>query len=208
MVVEFCICNRLLTTDGNLSPDGRHINFTSRDLELAEHLRRCLRITNKIGRKSRKPDEREKKYFVVQFGDVKFYKFLMSIGFLPKKSRTLEEIKTPDKYFFDFLRGCFDGDGTFYSYWDPRWKSSYMFYTVFASASHDHIDWLKNKIYKRTGAKGHITKAKMKTTFQLKYAKTESLRILSKMYYGNGTPCLSRKRLKINKSLSIIKEKI
>gem|GEM_PF-6676481 len=31
---EFAYVIGLLTTDGNLSPDGRHINFTSKDREL------------------------------------------------------------------------------------------------------------------------------------------------------------------------------
>lgn len=54
-------------------------------------------------------------------------------------------MKIPGKYFFDYLRGCFDGDGCFYSYWDPRWRSSHMFYLEFISASKNHIDWLQKK---------------------------------------------------------------
>lgn len=33
---EFAYAIGLLVTDGNLSPDGRHLNFTSKDRELAE----------------------------------------------------------------------------------------------------------------------------------------------------------------------------
>ena len=45
--------------------------------------------------------------------------------------KKLKSVVMPKKYFFDFLRGHFDGDGSFYSYWDKRWKSSYMFYVSF-----------------------------------------------------------------------------
>ena len=79
----------------------------------------------------------------------------------------------PIKYFFDFLRGHFDGDGTFYSYWDPRWKSSYMFYTVFISASKRHIMWIRSMLSELAGITGHITKDQKKTVYQLKYAKAE-----------------------------------
>ena len=131
---EFAYAMGLLTTDGNLSPDGRHVNFTSKDRALAETFKRILNLNNAIGRKARGYSQ-EKKYFVIQFGDVLFYKFLCDIGLSAKKSKTLSVIRIPEEYMPDFLRGHLDGDGTFYSYWDPRWKSSFMFYTIFLSAS-------------------------------------------------------------------------
>ncbi|MCX6743614.1 MAG: hypothetical protein NT116_05255, partial [Candidatus Parcubacteria bacterium] len=97
----------LITTDGNLSPDGRHLHFTSKDLELAALFKKILGLTNKIGKKSRGGDE-EKKYYVVQFGDINFYRFLLSIGLMPNKSKILGSLKIPDRYFKDFLRGCID----------------------------------------------------------------------------------------------------
>jgi hypothetical protein len=140
----------------------------------------------------------------VQFSDVNFYNFLFDIGLMPNKSKVLEEIAIPDEYFFDFLRGDFDGDGTFYSYWDPRWRSSYMFYTVFMSASEQHILWIREKIFIHIGIKGHITKAGRTPMYQIKYAKAESLKLLPKMYYNPEVVCLSRKREKIRKALSVI----
>ena len=129
---EFAYAIGLLTTDGNLSSDSRHFDLTSKDKEQLENFLRCLGIKNKIGIKT---SGLGKKSFRVQFGDVTFYKFLLNIGLTSNKSKKLGALDIPDKYFFDFLRGHFDGDGTFYSYFDPRWKSSYLFYTVFISAS-------------------------------------------------------------------------
>lgn len=192
----------LLTTDGNLSPDGRHINFTSKDKELVQLFCKCLKLNNKLGRKT-SGSRKEKKYFVIQFGDVNFYKFLLNIGLMPNKSKKLSKLEIPDKYFFDFLRGHFDGDGTFYSYWDPRWRSSFMFYMEFISASKKHIDWLRNKIVKFLNLKGHITKGGKKTCYQLKYAKTESLKLFSNLYYNKGVICLRRKRFKMEKAFRI-----
>ena len=92
----------LITTDGCLSKDGRHIDFTSKDLEQIQNFRTILGLNNKIGRKKSKPLE-TKKYFNVQFGNIVFYKFLLSIGLFPNKSRTLGNIEVPKRYFKDFL---------------------------------------------------------------------------------------------------------
>jgi hypothetical protein len=199
---EFAYAIGLLTTDGNLSPDGRHINFTSKDRVLAETLKRILNLNNAIGRKARGYSQ-EKKYFVIQFGDVLFYKFLCDIGLSAKKSKTLSVIRIPEEYMPDFLRGHLDGDGTFYSYWDSRWKSSFMFYTIFISASKKHIDWLRESIRSLVGINGHITKSINDSVYQLKYAKAESLKLFPKLYYNSSVVCLSRKRKKIEKALKI-----
>jgi len=203
---EFAYALGLLATDGNLSPDGRHFDFTSKDKEQLRNFMKCLGIKVKIGYKI--SGYTGKKSPHIQFGDVNFYRFLLDIGFMPKKSKIISEIKIPNKYFFDFLRGHLDGDGTFFSYWDPRWKSSFMFYTVFISASKRHIDWIRNELFELLKIKGHIARDSKKSVYQLKYAKAESLKLLPKIYYNSGIVCLSRKRLKIEKALKIEGKKL
>lgn len=137
-----------------------------------------------------------------------FYDFLLSIGLTPKKSLTLNKINVPEEYFFDFLRGCFDGDGCTYSYWDPRWRSSYMFYLSFASGSKRFLEWIQKGVYKKLEIKSHISisrKSKEKNPYyQLKYSKYSAIKLIRKMYKTKSRVCLNRKRLKINESLSII----
>jgi len=109
----------LLTTDGNLSKDGRHLGFTSKDIQLAKTFKKCLDLTNvKIGTKT--SGSADKRYPRIQFSNIKLYQRLLKIGLTPNKSKTISKLKIPNKYFFDFLRGHFDGDGSCYSYWDPR----------------------------------------------------------------------------------------
>lgn len=200
---NFAYAIGLVTTDGCLYNNGRHMSLTTKDLEQAQNFINCLKITVKIGKKA-SGSVQEKKYYHIQFGDVLFYRFLQDIGLTPAKSRTLGALKIPQSYFFDFLRGHFDGDGTFYSYMDPRWRSSFMFYTVFLSGSRMHIDWLQNKIRSLVGIKGHITGSnEIRKVYQLKYAKAESLQLLPKMYYDKRVICLSRKRFKIEKAIGI-----
>ncbi|MDD5589718.1 MAG: hypothetical protein PHQ47_00905 [Candidatus Portnoybacteria bacterium] len=191
----------LLTTDGCLSKDGRHIELTSKDKDQLLNLMECLGISVKIGQKI--SGFTGKKTGHIQFGDINFYRFLIKIGLFPAKTKTLSSLKIPIKYFFDFLRGHYDGDGSFYSYWDKRWKSSFMFYLEFTSASQNHILWLQSQISKSTGAKGHMTKAAKSSVIQLKYAKQESLKLIQKMYYNEKAICLSRKLSKIKQALKI-----
>ena len=195
----------LIATDGCLLNDGRHIDFTSKDIVQIKNFKKCLGITNKIGKKY---GSFGRKYYPrVQFGDVRFYQFLLDIGLSPAKSKTLGGLYVPDKYFFDFLRGCHDGDGAFYSYYDPRWRSSFMFYLVFVSQSRDHIDWLRRTLKRLLGVKGHVNYGGRNTP-QLKYAKRESLRIIKKMYYRKSVVCLKRKQLKIQRALAIVDIKL
>lgn len=201
---EFAYGIGLIATDGNLSPDGRHLNFTTKDKELAVLFKKIFNLDNKIGRKTREK-EQEKKYFVVQFGDINFYKFLLKIGLMPKKSKILGCLKIPDKYFHDFLRGAFDGDGSFYSYWDPRWKSSFMFYTYLYSASRNHISWLKATIKKLIGINGAFVDKEYSRVYKLVFAKKESLKLLKFMYYNEKVVCLYRKKRKIEKALRMLK---
>ena len=65
----------LIATDGNLSKDGRHINFTSKDKQLAGLFAKCLNLQTKITMKGN-GFGKEKKYYFVQFGDKNFYRFL------------------------------------------------------------------------------------------------------------------------------------
>src|SRR3990167_4467726 len=136
----------LIATDGCLSNDERHLFFVSKDLEQIKNIKKCLGLKVKIGIHRAGARFNNKKYHRVQWGDVTLYKFLLDIGLMPNKSQKLGALIIPDEYFFDFLRGSFDGDGSFYSYFDPRWKSSFMFYLNFTSASPEHIDWLRHTL--------------------------------------------------------------
>ena len=197
---KFAYAIGLIASDGNLSIDGRHIVFTSKDHQLIKLYRDCLGVPTKIKKKTR-GFEKVKKYFYIQFSNVRFYNFLLSIGITPHKSKTIGPLKIPRQYFFDFLRGCFDGDGSFYSYHDPRWPKSFMFYMTFVSASKKFVDWIRKKLKDHIGISGHITYGGLHTTYQLKYAKRESRVLFRNLYYRRNIPSLKRKLLKITTAM-------
>lgn len=202
---DFAYAIGLIASDGSLSKNGRHIVLSSREEEQLKNFQKALGIKVAIGY-STSHTYIGKKVARVQFGDVLFYEFLLKIGLMPNKSKIIGELKIPDKYFFDFLRGSFDGDGSTYSYFDPRWNSSFVFYTTFASASKDHIHWLRGIIYNFLNIKGHLVKSDRSGVYQLRYAKADSLVLLRKMYPKIDVTCLTRKRLKIENMLRTIGE--
>ena|SRR3989338_6433688 len=204
---DFAYAIGLLVTDGSISKDGRHIVFTSKDRQLIGHIAQILRVNGKVGRKSSGAlTTGERRYYYLQFSNVALYRFLNTIGIHPNKTKTIRQVLIPSRYFFHFLRGHFDGDGTFYSYHDPRWTTSFLYYLVFISASYRHLAWIRDTLQQLTDVKGSLVKKKNHGIYKLGYAKREAYRIIQKMYPTNDVPCLTRKRLKIERALAILEQ--
>jgi len=195
----------LITTDGCLSNDGRHIIMRSSDIQLLKTFKDCLNLNNKISR-SKNDGWATKPSYRVQFGNVQFYRWLLKIGLFPAKTYTIGKIKVPDKYLRDFLRGHLDGDGsiiTYKDYWNTFKNPKYIYirlYISFMSASKKHMLWLRESINRIISLKGSTEKRKPNRLYQttsiynLKFAKKESLKLLSWIYYNPEVPCLKRKR--------------
>ena len=182
----------LIASDGSLSKDGRHISFTSKDRQLAELYRALIRPSAKLSRKGAGHTS-EKPYYLIQFSDTALYDFLVDTGMTPNKSLTMPGLSIPSKYFADFLRGEFDGDGSIWGYQDKRWRNSFMHYTCFISASSDFILWLRESISLSLPGIGNGTLKPGSRCFQLKYAKQDSQLLFKYMYYRPDLPHLHRK---------------
>ncbi|KKQ27574.1 MAG: Intein-containing protein [Candidatus Magasanikbacteria bacterium GW2011_GWC2_37_14] len=196
---KFAYAIGLIVTDGNLSGDGRHISFTSKDYDLAFLYKECLELDNIVGKKSRVAGA-EKIYSIVQFGDVSFYKFLLSIGLTPNKSKTIGKLKVPRKYFYHFLRGCFDGDGNINEF-KHRESQHTQLRVRFFSASKKFVDWLRGNTIKN-GIKGYYgSVGKKKSVYVLEFAKADSIKLLNLIYKENCGIFLERKYLVAKKYL-------
>ena len=179
----------LMASDGCLINDRRHLNITSKDLEIINTFRSILEIKAKVRMKT---GGFKTEAYDLMFGDVALYDFLIEIGLTPAKSLTIGKLKIPNEFYADFLRGHFDGDGTVYGYRDTRWKSSYMYYVNFYGASLPFLQWMKEnnqsllKIQKGAiRSNGHI--------YMLSYAKADSWGLFNAMYHPNCTYKLTRK---------------
>lgn len=170
----------LITTDGNLSSDGRHIDITSKDFKFLEGVRNLIGIENKIGIKY---GFKKQKAFHVQFSNRNFYEFLLSIGLTPNKSLTLRRIKIPEQYFTDFLRGAIDGDGCIRRWLHPSNKREQWSLRIY-SGSRNFVSWLSSATQQLLGVSGKIYKNNA-GTLVLKYGKMAAREISRRCYYRN-----------------------
>jgi len=109
-----------ITADGciTVSKDRKKhpfsLNITSAEKKHLYRIRKVLESEHKVGRKSAGRLNAFAYQLVIR--NPAITRDLMSLGILPRKTYNLGPIKVPNKYFSDFVRGFFDGDGTVYIY--------------------------------------------------------------------------------------------
>lgn len=195
---NFAYAVGLITSDGCLHTDGRHIIFASKEMELAENFKKAFGLQSKISRHVR-GGETEKRYLQISYSNKALHSYLQTIGLTPHKSKTIQFVQVPKKFFPDFLRGLFDGDGTFYFFWDKRWPRSFCFKMSFASASRDFIEWLKETLTEFYGVRGFFHAGAGVTN--LEYVKGDSRKLFEVMYYKRNLLCFSKKFSKVKNAL-------
>ncbi len=88
-------------------------NITSVDLEHLQKIAKTMGSNYKISKKSGSSNNFA---YQIQVRNSVLANNLIDLGIHPRKTYNLEPIKIPDKYFSDFVRGFFDGDGSVYIY--------------------------------------------------------------------------------------------
>lgn len=183
----------LIAADGCLVNNGRHLNVTSKDIELINHTQSILNMNVKF---SLKQSNYGGEAYNLQFSNVAFYDFLLGVGLTPAKSKTMGRLEVPDQYFADFLRGYFDGDGSTYGYYDPRWPKSFVYYICFSSGSMDFLDYISANNQRLFNLKG-TSILKGARAFTLRYGKADARKLYQSMYEYHNELHLTRKKLKI-----------
>lgn len=166
------------------------MGFSSAEIEMMENFKIAFGLKNKITPCGR-GGEIEKNYFQIHFGDKVLYQYLNSIGLTQRKSKTIKAVTIPHEYFVDFVRGVFDGDGSFYTSWDRRWAKSFRYEISFASASLDFITWLRKEIAIALNTKGLIHKGD--GVYEIRYTKSDTRILFSAMYKSKNILFLRRK---------------
>jgi hypothetical protein len=105
-----------VVADGSIGVDKRRrnaysFNITSKDKAHLYKLRKTLSSEHKIGAKRNGAGDIS---FQLQIRNQTIAHDLMQRGILPRKTYNLGPIQVPQKYFRDFVRGFFDGDGSVY----------------------------------------------------------------------------------------------
>ena len=170
----------LITSDGCLSPDDRHIDITSASYDFLQWVKDLTGIQNKIGTKYGSRSKKQKA-FHIQIANRNFYDFLLSIGLKPKKSSTLGAIMVPYPYFYDFLRGLIDGDGCIRRWIHPTNNKEQWSLRIY-TASEKFAKWLYTTIELLLKIKGGIYFDK-RSLWTLKYGKMAMRELVKKCYF-------------------------
>lgn len=107
-VADGCIC-----VDKRRKNRPFTFNITSIDKDHLDKIKDALESEHKI---SKKPGMKGGFAYQIQIRNQVIARDLMDLGIMPRKTFNLGEIKVPDEYFADFVRGFFDGDGSVYVY--------------------------------------------------------------------------------------------
>lgn len=194
----------LIATDGCLYGDGRHIAFVSKDEDLMRILLDC--VDRSHIRYRREESEYGGWAFRAQFSHAHLYRWLLTIGLMPRKSLVLGGIEVPDDHLMFVIRGLLDGDGTVYTLIHAPTHRTYREYryerlwTFFNSASRRHVEWIRLRLAGALGIAGYIEEFEREghknPMYRLKYGNVASLVLLPAIYEEQHVPRLERKWLK------------
>ncbi len=197
---EFAYIVGLITSDGNLRSGGNEVKFTSTDRELIDIYCSLLGLRPDYVPADQWTDpdapevhvlvgegkESRKTVYRVAFSDPVFRSRLEEIGLTPSKSNTLGPSPVPDEYFRDFLRGEFDGDGSWYL---ATSRNRQYLRSNIVSGSSTFREWLLATIWRLSPIRtGYIFNN------ALWFGTRASEQLGAFMYYRSDVPTLSRKR--------------
>jgi len=182
-------------------------NITSVDKKHLYKIRKVLNSEHKI---SKKTGEEKDVAFQIQIRNQIIAKDLMKLGIPPRKTSCLKSITVPEKYFSDFVRGFFDGDGTVYIYKVNRTaqikagfvSTSLSFFAAFNERLCKKLDIPIKSIHRTVDKQGKKRMVQLSTCLYI----DDCEKLANFMYSNNPSLCLSRKR-KIFEKWKLIKRR-
>jgi hypothetical protein len=138
-----------------------------------------------------------------QFSHAVLYRWLLTVGLMPRKSLVLGGIDVSDDHLMPLVRGLLDGDGTVYTLLHHPTRRTYRDYryerlwTFFTSGSRTHLEWLQTRLACVLGIRGYVEQFKREghknPFYRLKYGNLASKVLLPAIYDDQNVPRLERK---------------
>lgn len=183
---------------------GKYIRFYNTEITIIKNIKKLLHSEHKI--KLLAGDIYRKKSYLLRIGSHKLYDSLVKFGLYPNKSLTIKLPQIPQKYFGDFVRGYFDGDGCIYLEFGRGKKKQKIIKkltTIFTSGSKVFLEELRGRINKACQINRNSVYNSHRS-FQLRYNTQESLKIFDLIYHDKSSRLyLKRKRDIFEKYLKI-----
>ncbi len=182
----------LITSDGCLSKDGRHIDITAKEQDFLHLLRSEMEFKCSVAKKMNGQGQQS---FRVQISSKSFHQFLQEKGLTPNKSKTIRKIEVPEEHFGHFLRGVMDGDGCIRN-WQDHAKRISQWYCKITSGSQAFLGWIDQRLREVYAIKGsiHLEHYGESSAYILKISSKYSLKKFLGLCYENAEFALSRKR--------------
>jgi len=151
------------------------------DKDLLYKIRNCLCSKHKIGERVLRKGT--KKLYRLQIGSKEICGDIFSLGFTVGKTKSIVIPNVPNKYFSDFVRGYFDGDG---NVWvglihKERKTKTLAISVVFTSCSNMFLRGLKGSLESFGIDRGVIRKSD-RNYHRLTYSILSSLKLFNFMY--------------------------
>jgi len=170
------------------------LNITNKELPLLRKIKKVMEAYQKIGVKPSGYNP-EGKYYFFQCGQQEICRDLFNLGIKPGKTFNSSSVEVPQKYFSDFVRGFFDGDGTVYIYkvnGIPQIKASFKGYNFGLITDLNQklcrcLDILQKTIHQEISRKG-------KAGYYIDFYIDDCEKLAEFMYRNNPSLYLPRKR--------------
>ncbi len=186
------------SADGYMTINRRGGQYWSLDIGdkfLINKIKKIIGSNHKIGIRSRGGG----KYITyrLQVGSIEMCEDLRVLGYDERKTKRLCLPNIPQKYFSDFVRGYFDGDGNVWSgiAHKNNNKNTRSIQTVFTSCSRDFLDRINNSLCS-AGIENGVLRRGCGDYYRLTYSINGSLKLYKFMYNGLDTSGLFLKRKK------------
>ncbi len=151
------------------------------DKELLETIRSTIQSTHKIS--LRKRIGNAKNIYSLQIGSIEMCNDLRKLGFTERKTKNLSVRKVPTKYFSNFVRGYFDGDGNVWIGYVHKERKTKLrtIRTVFTSCSRTFLKTMQEQLEMFDIRKGVLSKGKG-DYYRLTYSVNNSMKLGDFMY--------------------------
>lgn len=183
----------VVASDGCLN-DLRTISISQKDIEILSKIKKILKYNGPITQRN----NGQYKAYHIRFFSIAMVKDLLSLGITPNKSLTLKMPPMPNQYFWHFVRGYFDGDGSIVIRRNNQFELSFV-------GSNDFIKSLNEMICDKIECKLRKIDNYHKNTSKLVfYNKNDVLKIIHFMYENSSKQ--TRLNRKFIKCMQIYKE--
>lgn len=170
------------------------LNITNKNIQILRNILRAMDSDHKISAKKRSRTS-NLEYFQIQIRDKIIYSDLLKLELTPRKSKTVRMPCVPQKFLGDFIRGCFDGDGTVFMWQDPRWRHAWQMRSGFCSGSYGFLIDVQECLHKEYGLT-HGSIQKLKRAHLLCYSIADSIKLYYFIYKNLGNDSLYLKEKK------------